>query len=263
MAEPVKPKRRYNSPRRREQAAATRRSILDAAQRLFERQGYAATTMEAIAAEAGVALKTVYVVFETKSGLLRALWDLRLKGDEDDAPVAERQWYLEVIEEPDPERQLRLNARNARVVKLRDRATARGHSRRGARRARHRRALGADPDRLLRQPAVDRRVGRREARAEARPRRRARGRHPLDAQPPRPVAAARRPSAVGHPSSSSSGSPTPRARSCSGAAKAALRGGGALALLGGLAMIGCGAGAGAVRATGVGRRARSARSAAA
>ena len=119
MAESVKPKRRYNSPRRQEQAAATRRSILDAAQRLFERQGYAATTMEAIAAEAGVALKTVYVAFATKSGLLRALWDLLLKGDEDDAAVDQRQWYREVVEEPDPATQLRLNARNARVVKLR------------------------------------------------------------------------------------------------------------------------------------------------
>src|SRR3954470_16151236 len=119
MAERVKPKRRYNSPRRQEQAAATRRSILDAAARLFERQGYAATTMEAIAVEGGVALKTVYVVFETKSGLLRALWDLRLKGDEDEAAVSQRQWYLEVVDEPDAERQLRLNARNARVVKLR------------------------------------------------------------------------------------------------------------------------------------------------
>jgi AcrR family transcriptional regulator len=119
MAEPVKTKRSYNSPRRREQAAATRRAILDAAQRLFEGQGYAATTMDAIAEEAGVSLKTVYVVFATKSGLLRALWDLLLKGDQDDAGVAERPWYLEILEEPDPERQLRLNARNARVVKMR------------------------------------------------------------------------------------------------------------------------------------------------
>ena len=82
MVEPVKPKRRYHSPRRQEQAAATRRSILEAAQRLFEQHGYAATTMEAIADEAGVALKTVYVAFVTKSGVLRGLWDLLLKGDE-------------------------------------------------------------------------------------------------------------------------------------------------------------------------------------
>jgi len=119
MAKPVKTKRRYDSPRRREQAAATRRGILQAAQRLFERDGYAATTMAAIAAEAGVALKTVYVAFETKSGLLRALWHLLLRGDEADVPVADRAWYQEVVEEPDPERQLRLNARNARAVKER------------------------------------------------------------------------------------------------------------------------------------------------
>jgi AcrR family transcriptional regulator len=119
MAEPVKAKRRYDSTRRREQAAATRREILEAAQRLFERQGYAATTMAAIATEAGVALKTVYVAFETKSGLLRALWHLRLRGDEGDAPVAERQWFRDVIAEPEPERALRLTARNSRAVKLR------------------------------------------------------------------------------------------------------------------------------------------------
>jgi len=75
--------------------------------------------MAAIAADAGVALKTVYVTFETKSGVLRALWNLLLRGDEGDAPVAERPWYREVIEEPDPERQLRLTARNSRVVKAR------------------------------------------------------------------------------------------------------------------------------------------------
>jgi AcrR family transcriptional regulator len=117
MAQPVKPKRRYDSTRRREQAAATRLEILEAAQRLFERDGYTATTMAAVATEAGVALKTVYLAFETKAGLLRALWHLRLRGDEDDVPIAERQWYRDVIAEPDPERQLRLGARNARQVK--------------------------------------------------------------------------------------------------------------------------------------------------
>jgi AcrR family transcriptional regulator len=118
MAQRVKT-RPYNSARRREQAAATRRDILEVAQRLFERQGYAATTMAAIAAEAGVALKTVYLAFETKSGVLRALWNLLLRGDEGEAPVAERSWYREVVEEQDPQRQLRLNARNSRAAKTR------------------------------------------------------------------------------------------------------------------------------------------------
>lgn len=119
MTDPVKATRRYESPRRREQAAATRRSILDAAQRLFETQGYAATTMGAIAAEAGVALKTVYVAFETKGGLLRALWHLLLRGDEEDAPIGERRWYVDVLEETDAVRKLRLVAHNARLVKER------------------------------------------------------------------------------------------------------------------------------------------------
>src|SRR5438876_9912747 len=119
MAETVKTTRRYDSPRRREQAAATRREILDAAQRLFERQGYAATSMSAIAAEAGVALKTVYVAFETKSGLLRALWHLLLRGDEADVPIPDRGWYREVLDEADPERAMRMGARNARLVKER------------------------------------------------------------------------------------------------------------------------------------------------
>ena len=46
--------------------------------------------MDAIAEDAGVALKTVYVAFATKSGVLRGLWDLLLKGDLDEAAVAER-----------------------------------------------------------------------------------------------------------------------------------------------------------------------------
>ena len=119
MAEGVKGRRRYDSSRRRAQAEATRRDILEAARRLFERRGYAATTMEAIAAEAGVALKTVYVAFETKSGLLRALWNHLLRAGRDDVPIADQQWYRALLEERDPERQLRLAARASRVNKLR------------------------------------------------------------------------------------------------------------------------------------------------
>jgi AcrR family transcriptional regulator len=119
VADAAPTRRRYDSRRRQAQAAATRRAILDAAQVLFERDGYVPTTMEAIAAEAGVALKTVYSAFSTKSGLLRSLWDLLLKGDTDDAPVADRSWYQDTLAEPEPERLLRRNARNARMVKSR------------------------------------------------------------------------------------------------------------------------------------------------
>src|SRR5437764_4989027 len=119
MSPPVKRSRSYDSPLRREQAARTRRQILDKAKELFERDGYAATSMAAIASAAGVSLKTVYLVFETKSGLLRALWHLLLRGEQDGVQVGEQPWYREVLQEPDPERQLRLNMRNSRVVKER------------------------------------------------------------------------------------------------------------------------------------------------
>jgi AcrR family transcriptional regulator len=118
MPPAVNPKRRYESPRRREQAASTRAQILEAAQKLFEEQGYGATTMAAIATEAGVALKTVYLAFDTKSGVVRAVWDTLLRGAPD-IPVAEQPWYREVIDERDPKRQLALNARNATAVKRR------------------------------------------------------------------------------------------------------------------------------------------------
>jgi AcrR family transcriptional regulator len=119
MNKAVKSKRRYNSVRRDKQAAETRQEILDAAQRLFERDGYAATTMGAIAIEAGASLKTVYLAFETKAGILRAQWNNLLRGEDVEAPIADQPWYREVMHEPDPERQIRLTARNSRAAKLR------------------------------------------------------------------------------------------------------------------------------------------------
>jgi AcrR family transcriptional regulator len=119
MPRNVKEKRPYDSPRRQAQAEATRRDILSAAQRLFEHNGYAATTMAEIAKESGVALKTVYLAFETKSGLLRALWNRLLRGEDDARPIAEQDWYRAVLDEPHPERRLRLNARNSAAGKQR------------------------------------------------------------------------------------------------------------------------------------------------
>jgi AcrR family transcriptional regulator len=83
----------------------------------MERDGYARTTMAAIASEAGVSLKTVYLGFETKSGVLRELWHLRLRGDEDPVPVGERPWFRAVLEEPDPARKLRLDIHNAKMAR--------------------------------------------------------------------------------------------------------------------------------------------------
>ena len=112
-------RRAYDSPRRREQAAATRRAILEAAERLFEQRGYVGTSVADIAERAGVALKTVYAAFGTKAEVLRALWNLRMRGDEDPVPIPERQSYREVVAEPSPRRRLALLAHNVRVIRER------------------------------------------------------------------------------------------------------------------------------------------------
>ncbi len=66
-------KRRYHSPLRQEQALATRTRILDAALTLFGKQGYGATTIAAIAREAGVVAETVYATFGSKRGIIDGL----------------------------------------------------------------------------------------------------------------------------------------------------------------------------------------------
>jgi AcrR family transcriptional regulator len=78
----VKPKRRYDSSGRQAQARRTREAILDAAQRQFLDGGYAATTIAAVAAEAGVSVETIYKAFGGKPGLVRAIYDRGLAGQE-------------------------------------------------------------------------------------------------------------------------------------------------------------------------------------
>ena len=119
MAKPGKTRRPYDSPRRREQAAETRELVVTEAQRLFERDGYAGTSVAAIASAAGVALKTVYLIFGSKPGVLRAVWHRVLRGERDDLPVGEQDWFHEVMQEGDPRRRLLRNAHNSRVVKER------------------------------------------------------------------------------------------------------------------------------------------------
>ncbi|SRR6266571_2263140 len=117
MSARVNRRRGYDSPRRRGQAAETRRTILDAAGQLFSERGYAATAMPAIAAEAGVAVKTVYLAFGTKAGVLHALWDVRLGGDDQPVPVAGRPWYRQLLAAEDPHLLVRAAARQSRVTK--------------------------------------------------------------------------------------------------------------------------------------------------
>jgi len=84
-------RRRYDSVLRQEQARQTRARILDSAQTLFSERGYANTTMEAIAGGARVATDTVYATFRNKQGVLHALLDVRVAGDELPIGVLDRE----------------------------------------------------------------------------------------------------------------------------------------------------------------------------
>jgi AcrR family transcriptional regulator len=83
----VKGRRPYRSRLRAEQAAQTRLRILEASGDLFAERGYGATTIDAVAASAGVAVDTVYATFGTKKGMLSALIDLRVTGSSEGSDV--------------------------------------------------------------------------------------------------------------------------------------------------------------------------------
>ena len=91
MAPPVKPSSRpYHAPRRAAAAAQTREAIVAVAQARFEASGWVATTMAAIAADAGVSPKTIEASFATKAKLLAAVADYAIRGDVDPTPMADR-----------------------------------------------------------------------------------------------------------------------------------------------------------------------------
>jgi AcrR family transcriptional regulator len=115
---------------RQRQALATRQLIVDAACELFLAQGYIATTIEAISAEAGVAVSTVYAVFHNKRGILQAIresWHLE---------SGQRDIYRQAMEQVDPKRRLELAAY----------ATRRQWETSGAMMAIYQAAAAVDPD---------------------------------------------------------------------------------------------------------------------
>jgi TetR/AcrR family transcriptional regulator of autoinduction and epiphytic fitness len=108
--------RAYVSPRRAEQAKATRRAILEAAQRLFLSRGYGATSIRAVAEEAGVAVQTIYAVFGNKRQLVIELVENAVTGGDYLASPAEHPETSAVRAEPDPRRRAQLDAALARSI---------------------------------------------------------------------------------------------------------------------------------------------------
>jgi AcrR family transcriptional regulator len=102
----VKARRPYDSALRQQQASQTRLRMLDAAQKMFAERGYAGSTIEAIASEAGVAVDTVYAAFGSKRGILKALLDVRVGGDDAPVDLLDRPGPQAVRREPNQRRQI-------------------------------------------------------------------------------------------------------------------------------------------------------------
>lgn len=110
------PRRRYDASRRQDAARRNRAAVVAACRELLFRDGYQATTVRAVAERAGVSADTVYKVFGGKPGLVKALWDVTLAGDDEPLAMAERPHLKEVWRTRDPHAKLGLYAAFVRGV---------------------------------------------------------------------------------------------------------------------------------------------------
>ena len=103
-----------------------RTAVIDAARALFLERGYAATTIEAISALSDVPPATVYRLFSSKRGILKALLDVSIVGDDEAVPLADRPHVRPLFAEPDPKNQLasfaavtaQVNSRTAPIYRI-------------------------------------------------------------------------------------------------------------------------------------------------
>ena len=102
--------------RRAERAEQTRRQILDAATALFDTHGYPATTMEAIAQRADVAVETVYSRFRTKANLLGAILEPAIVGVTDGRDLFDLPEIAQIKQCPQQRTQIRMLARFSRGI---------------------------------------------------------------------------------------------------------------------------------------------------
>ena len=95
---------------------ATRARVAAAATRLFTAHGYAATSIQAVAEEAGVATQTVYYAFGNKPAVLKEALDQAVAGDAAPVPTLDRSWVRAALAASDAREQVRLQVEGTRVV---------------------------------------------------------------------------------------------------------------------------------------------------
>lgn len=110
MNRSTKPKRIYKSDGRTAQAAQTKSRLLDVARKLFQSEGFERMTIEKLAQDAEVSIPTVYALFKSKLGIVRALMDEAL-------PALQHEALLQEVDQvKTAEGLLRLSAKIARQM---------------------------------------------------------------------------------------------------------------------------------------------------
>ena len=103
-----------------------RRAVIDAARTLFLERGYGATTVDAISALSDVPPATVYRLFSSKRGILNALLDISIAGDDDAVPMADRPPVRSLLADPNPKNMVagvvgiaaQVNSRTAAIYRI-------------------------------------------------------------------------------------------------------------------------------------------------
>jgi AcrR family transcriptional regulator len=119
-------RRSFDGKRGQARTRLARAAVVDAARTLFLDRGYGATTIEAISDLSDVPPATVYRLFSSKRGILKALLDVSIVGDDDAVPLADRPPVRSLFADPDPKDQLagfagvtaQVNSRTAPIYRI-------------------------------------------------------------------------------------------------------------------------------------------------
>ena len=102
MNRDVKSSRPYEGVARQARTRRTRSAVVEAAQDLFLERGYAATTIEAISDRSDTPQATVYRLFSSKLGILKAVLDVSVGGDDQAVAMADRPQVRALVSDEDP-----------------------------------------------------------------------------------------------------------------------------------------------------------------
>jgi AcrR family transcriptional regulator len=136
VATTVKGKPPHKGGRSQARTRLARRAVVDAAGALFLERGYLPTTIDAISDHSDVPASTVYRLFSSKLGILKAVLDVSIAGDDEALSLQERPEVAALFAEPDPEKLIArfasitvaINARSSDVYRILSSASGSDHA---------------------------------------------------------------------------------------------------------------------------------------